>query len=406
MLTFSGLQDEVKRRALRSQAGTEFDIAVKNAINSSLFRVSREAPWRVMRRKAYFDTITSYTSGSGSVSVTLSSSSWSVTGANLFTDKIQIGRKVKFGTDSGFYTIRTIHSNSSSNLDRLYKGVTSTGTTYEILPQEEYTIPMQAGHRMFLWHEAYGYPFKMTYIPDQTFFESSAYLTEKSTPEYYRMWGEDMISTQVTTATFISIQSSSASDTLTNITIFGNIAGYPASETMTTSATNATGVITSTNLFDSVERIAVSSATNGRITVKSITGDYTVAVIPQGNNTAVIRNKVQLYPLPTTVFPVNVYYYKDPLPLTNGGDIHELGGDFDEAVILFATAKLKYQDNQLEGDRFAQMYMDEVKSLRRTNMDKIDWFPTLKRPYSREDEVSPTLKYRQIGPNFGPSSRY
>lgn len=408
MLTFSELQNEVKRRALRNQSGTEFDTAVKNAINASLFRVSREAAWRVMRRTTHFDTVTSYSSASGSATVTQSSTAWSITGANFFTDNIHIGCKVKFGTDDGYYDIREIHAYSSSSIDRKYEGTSSTGTTYEILPQMEYTIPMQAGHRMFLWHEDYGYPYKMKYIPDQEFFDSSAYLTTKSTPTHYRMWGENMVETQVLSAANITMMSSAVSDSKTNVTIFGDVSGYPCSETVALNTTSGTTVMSTTNKFESIERISVGSTTSGRITIATPTsaGGHVIAVIPPGATSGVIRKKVQVYPLPTRVFPINAHYYKDPFPLINDEDVHEMGGDFDEAIILLAVAKIKYQDDQKEADRFMSLYRDEIRILRKTNIDKIDWFPTLnRRTGSKDIFVHSNLAYRQIGADFGPATR-
>jgi len=404
MLLFGELINEVKRRALRDQSGTEFDTAVKNAINSSLFRISRECPWRVMRRKTYFDTVPSYTSTTNA-SVSNSSTCVTLTGATLHTEKIEIGRKIGFGTDSGYYTIRAIHTNSGLVIDRLYEGTTSTSTTYEIYPQEEYTIPMQTGHRMFLWHEDYGYPYKLEFLTDQDFFYSSAYRTTKGIPTHYRMWGEDNVITQVPSATKLAVMSSTSSDTKTNIVIIGEIDGYPANETIALDSSDATDSATGASIFNKVERVMATSPTNGYVTVKSQLGDYTISVIPQGDTGSIMRKKVQLYPLPTRVFPINAYYYKDPLPLYNDDDIHEMGHDFDEAIILLATAKLKYQDDQKEGDRFYGMYKDEMRSLRKTNMDKIDWFPILGRSFSRRDAIRPILRYGQIGPNYGPSTR-
>lgn len=60
MFTFKDLQDEVKRRALRNQAGTEYDEEIKNLLNTSLLRISREAKWRTLRRKTKFTTVKLY----------------------------------------------------------------------------------------------------------------------------------------------------------------------------------------------------------------------------------------------------------------------------------------------------------------------------------------------------------
>jgi hypothetical protein len=119
--------------------------------------------------------------------------------------------------------------------------------------------------------------------------------------------------------------------------------------------------------------------------------------------------KIQLYPLPQTVYPIQVQYYKDPWRLVNDGDIHELGADFDEAIILLATAKIKYGQNQAEGDKYFGLYKDEIKTLRRTNMDtNLDWTPRLLRPSESKNRGSGFLhryvSYGQLGGYFGHSS--
>jgi hypothetical protein len=97
-----------------------------------------------------------------------------------------------------------------------------------------------------------------------------------------------------------------------------------------------------------------------------------------------------------------VQYYKDPYRLVGDDDIHELGQDFDEAIILLSVAKIKYQENQTEADRWYQLYQDEVRNLKKNNMDKIDWLPVLLRPNQGNNDrlVVKNLSTRQVGPNF------
>ncbi len=403
MFTFKDLQDEVLRRAIRNQSGTEYTEEIKNVINTSLFRIAREANWRVLRRKTFFNTKTSYTSGTNFVTVTNSSTAVSLTSTacNLWTDKIEVGRKVAFGTDSWDYEIRAINSNTNFVIDMAYRGTTSTATTYEIYPQSEYNLPIQVNHRSFLWHEDYGYPFLMYYVPDQTFFSSNNDLVEENTPLMYRMWGENTVMAQPPTATPLLVTWSSSTDVSCQITVFGNVSGYPNSENITVNSSKTTLE------FESVERIAKDRLTYGTLTVTSSRGSYTVAVLPAGDTTATIKySKVQIFPLPTRVFPINVYYYKDPYRLVNDDDIHELGQDFDEALIVLSVAKIKYQDSQAEGDRWYQMYQDEIRTLRKTNVDKIDWIPTLQRPSAGRSNqyVTSQLLFRQVGGNYGPVS--
>jgi hypothetical protein len=49
-------------------------------------RLGREAYWRNLRKKTTFNTITSYTTGSGAVAVTNGSTIVTITGATLITD--------------------------------------------------------------------------------------------------------------------------------------------------------------------------------------------------------------------------------------------------------------------------------------------------------------------------------
>jgi len=74
---------------------------------------------------------------------------------------------------------------------------------------------------------------------------------------------------------------------------------------------------------------------------------------------------------------------------------------------LLATTKIKSEESQKEAATFYQLYVDEIRSLRKINADKLDWFPTLLRPQSgsRDARVRPNLFYRQAGPLFGPASR-
>jgi hypothetical protein len=295
-------------------------------------------------------------------------------------------------------------------LKKAYAGTTISGTgTYSILGQEEYVLDPQVSHRCFLWHEEYGYPYKLHFLTDQDFLGSSVDRETESTPEAYRMWGEDWAREQPKQASTLSISSSETADTNIEVTVFGIVSGYPDFETITTNASNGTTSVAGLKSFTSIERVTKASSSTGRITVTSDSGNTTVAVLPVGDSTSGIQyKKVRLYPLPDEVIPVNVWYYKDPWRLVNNNDIHELGDEFDESIILLATAKMLQSDNKFEADATMREYRRELNSLRRTNVDKIDWFPKLERPWLAVSRtlVHRNLSFRQIGSHFGPSCRF
>jgi hypothetical protein len=260
-----------------------------------------------------------------------------------------------------------------------------------------------------MWHEEYGYPYKMNYITEQDFIESNSTIPDKGVPTHYRQWGSDMILEQPKAASVMRISSSSASDLNIPVTVFGIVSGYPDYEIITTNATDGTTAVSGKKSFTTVERIVKSAATVGRITVDCNTANTTVAVLPVGDTTnGIIYTKIQLWPLPNSVFDMNVNYYKSVARLVNTGDVHELGSQFDEAIILLSTCKIKAQDNQSEATGFYNLYTDEIKNLRKTDMDKIDWMPQLKRAGQSSNAdlgVRPNLRYRQVGSNYGPYSR-
>lgn len=400
-MTFKDLQDELKRRATVNEGGTTFDTAIKNLLNFSLHRLAREAKWRVLRRDSSFDTVTTYDEGTGAVTVTEDSKNVTVTGATFLTDNIQPGRLVSLNESSKTFTIKTVTGETTFTVDINYDTTTDTAGSYSIYPQMIYNVPIQASHRIFLWHREWGYPYQLTYMTDQDFFGQG--IDDKTTgvPKVYRMWGTDMVINQLKEASAITVVSSSASDTTPKVTIFGIVSGYPDYETITlTGTTNAVG----SKSFTSVERVVKDASTTGRITVTGNSGNTTVAVLPTGDTTeGIVYRKISLYPLPNTVFPMQVYYYKDPYRLVNDADVHELGEDFDEALLLLATSKLKHEQNQKEGDKFYALYKDEVQSLRKTNVDKFDFFPTLEKPKnSRIGRIPSVFSPSQVsGGNWG-----
>lgn len=410
-LTYSDLQNEVARRATKDQGGTQFTTAIKNAINFSLKRICREALWRPLRRETTFDTETSYTTGSGGGTFTNASKSVTMVGATLITDNIQVGRLVKLSGSTTLFTIKTITGETTFTIDQNYGGTTVSGTgTYEILPKEEYNLPIQSTHRLFMWHEGCGTPTMVNFVTDQDFYSAGVSREETGIPTNYRMWGYNMVIEQPLEASVVTISSSSTADTSISTTVFGTVGGYPDSETITTNGSDGTTAVAGSKSFTSIERFVKAASSTGTITATTNSANVTVAVIPTGDQTSGVNySKISLYPLPSSVIPVHVNYYKEVYSLVNSGDVHELGGDFDEAIILLSTSKLDYETNKIEADRFFALYQNELKSLRQQNVDKPDWFPRLLRAKesrsnrNRDFAVTPFLTSRQFGSFFGPS---
>ena len=403
--TFSELQAQVKRRGTRGQSGTEFDQAAKDLVNSSLFAIARATPWRPLRRQEIFDTVAEYTTGT--MSATNGSKSFTGTGLLFVTNDIRPGRRFSVTGSGKIFTIETVTGEDAFTATLAFDGTTASGLSHTVFGQEEYNLPIQTGRVGFLWHENFGFPFVLRYIPSQNFFETSIPLDDSNTPTHYRMWGEDWVDQQPRADSVLRVFSSDSADQSRSIVIHGTVSGIPDREDISTDGSDGTTPVSGSKTFDagSIERVSKSSSTTGRITVDSNGGTVNVATLPVGNATAgIMFKKILLWPYPQDVFPINVWYYKDPWRLVDGNDIHELGADFDEAVILLAVAKIKYENSQKEGDKWFAMYKDELRSLRKLNGDKLDYVPDLRRPRRSgvSDSLHPHLSFSQLGGLFGP----
>lgn len=503
--SFSDMQSEVLRMALRNQSGGQYTIAIQNAINMAMWTIARENKWRSLRRKASFNTITTYFNGSangltinamnainyanstvawptgqGPASCATNSNVFSVAGATFISDGIQVGRWIKFDGSVYYFKIASITSETSGTLNQVYDGPTSTGLGYAIMPQEEYTLPIQIGHSCFLWHRKYGMPKVMEYVPSFDFYKAGVLDILTNIPVAYRMWGVDAAIQQPINPSTMTISSSSSSDTNIAVTVFGNVNGYPDYEIITTNSNNGTTTVSGVKLFSFVERIVKNQSTVGQITissnysantysfnvsgitnppavgdtysnngvtftityvcvtgqpgsmtgkftmtgsstplasgnltkVSSTTGDTTIAfssysqqqvtvgVLPIGiTTTGPMYQKIQVYPLPNWIFPIYVYYYKLPYQLINPNDVPEIGEDFTQAIILLAVARLKAEQNQAQDSaNFMQLYQQEINSLKKSNIDKIDWKMVLKNPgEDSNDQYTGGLRFSQIG---------
>lgn len=397
---FSDLQSEVLRRALRDQGGGQFTSAIQNAINLSMWRIARDAKWRTLRRTSTFNTVTTYSTGANTATLNNGSINFSISDALLLTNDIRIGRYIKFNGSVIYFKIATITGETTGTLDQVWDGTSTTTAAWSVSPQEEYVLPIQVGHSAFMWHRKYGMPKIMKYVPAFDFYAAGVLDILTNIPVAYRMWGVDSCLEQVKAPSVMTISSSVSTDKSISVTIFGIVSGYPDYEVINTNGSDGTTSVNGLKSFSSVERILKNQSTTGRITITANTAHTIVGVLPVGETTTgPMYTKVQVYPLPNSVFPVNVNYYKLPYQLINDGDVPELGEEFSEAIILLASAKMKAEQNQTaDAQNFMNLYMDEIKSLKQTNLDKIDFKAILKPAGENdEDQYQGGLRYAQIG---------
>ncbi len=327
--TFLDLQTEIKRRAFKDQSGTTFTTAAKSLANAAQLTLSREFPWKSLRRI-------------GSISA-----------------------------------------------------VVSTNT---------YNLPIDFGRGGFFYHEGFGHPYVMQYTMPQDFFESGVSLTQTGIPTHYLKWGFDNVITQPSSASVIQISSSSSSDTNIEVTIYGTVSSFPDFEKITTNGSNGTTAVNGSKSFSAIERITVEQSRIGRITCTTNATAVTNATLPVGDTAnAFWYQKVRLWPEPAASLTINVHYYKRPFKLVEDEEVHELGPDFDEAIILLATHKAMTGERQKDdADRFWVSYQQELKNLRHFFADELDHTIIREKRHRRDtDRFVAGARFSQFGSNFG-----
>jgi hypothetical protein len=333
----------------------------------------------------------------GTVSITNGLKALTFVGSNIVTAGVQIGRRIKIG--STLYEIDSITGENAATIKLPFAESTVSGGTFTIMGQEFYNLPIQTSQPAILWTETDGYPEVLSYVTDRDWLETEIDYDDSDVPDMYRMWGEDCVQNQPRAASVMT-SVSSTTDTA-QVTFFGNVSGYPDSETITL---NGITPVATTKSFTSIERITKDATTAGRVTITANAGTTTIAVLPVGDTAnAYMYKKIQVFPLPDDIYEIHVAYYKEVQRLVGDDDIHELGQDFDEAIILLATAKLQAEQSKEDVKTFFSMYENEIKILKRKNTDRLDWLPRLGRPFSKGAAgFHPFLSYRQVGPKFGP----
>ncbi|WP_238837393.1 hypothetical protein, partial [Xylella fastidiosa] len=84
---------------------------------------------------------------------------------------IQPGRFISIEGSNTTFKIATITGETTLTLNQVWDGSTTTTADYSILPQEEYTLPIQVGHSAFFYHRQYAAPFVLNYKPAQEYFQ-------------------------------------------------------------------------------------------------------------------------------------------------------------------------------------------------------------------------------------------
>lgn len=164
--------------------------------------------------------------------------------------------------------------------------------------------------------------------------------SDTGTSRIYVLQGYEYVRAQPSTATTVSIVSSSAADTTQAVRINGLVSGAPTSESIslngTTSAAGSTtwdaGTVNTLTIFSAVK----NATTTGRVTVTS--GSDTLAIIPP-SLFAEERQPIFLWPEPSAANTMRGHALRRPRKMVNAEDFPDYPPEWHELVVIGAAVK-------------------------------------------------------------------
>lgn len=276
----------------------------------------------------------------------------------------------RFSNDAYFEILRRFNWDT---IDPDYSFPTVAGT-------QDYVLPNNFKKEIYLYDTT-----NLRYIP----YISLAQLVEKF-PESISTQGlveqytifPDVVRTQPTSASTLSIVSSSASDTTQQVRVKGTDSNDVEIEESVT-LTGTVAAVT-TNSYKEIRSISKSATTVGRITITSNSGVVTNAILSLTDLDYKVT-KIRLHSIPNSVITYKLPYHINPYPLVNDMDTPII--DCAEGIELGATMRAwRYKRQFQKAQEFERLFekwindviWDKENQPNRTNLLN-------PKPYSRED---------------------
>lgn len=245
---------------------------------------------------------------------------------------------------------------------------------------QDYAMPSNFGKELSVYDATNKIP--LDHIDYQLLIEQFVdSISSQGTVERYTIFSSP-VRKQPTSASTLSITSSSALDTTQTIRIKGTDSnGVELDESVTVTGTSAA---VSTNTYLKVRSITKSATTTGRITITSNAAAVTVAIMSPADLDYRVKI-MRLHEVPSSVLTINVPYIILPYPLSNDYDTPVL--DCSDVLELGTTAKAwRYKRQFSKAMDFQNLYEQGIQTLiwDKENQPNQPHFFNPK-PYSRND---------------------
>lgn len=222
--------------------------------------------------------------------------------------------------------------------------------------QNYIVMPLDFDSAMNVWHEQYTNEELMEIMSLKDFRSLDKNTSLTGNPERVAFAPSTGILAQPSSASQITVYSSSTTDKTQHISIYGISNGLPYNESV---QLDNTGYALTTATFTRVDKVTKSASTVGRISVESNVGTVTVATMPAG----LLSNSLEytlmyMYPYSSTAISMYMDYFRKQYWLEDDFDVTLLGDDFDEAILLYGDWLLTQNEERLV------QYKDMIKDLK------------------------------------------
>lgn len=189
-------------------------------------------------------------------------------------------------------------------------------------------------------------------------------MNDSGTPYYYSMYGYSQTKGQPSSASVITISSSSASDATGSekVRISGIVDGVEDTELLTL---NGTSDVVGTKQFTEVRQLVKNTTTAGIVTVTANAAAVTLAEIPADFYVKEYQ-PIYLWQKPSGAFNYVLRGFRKPKPLVNAEDSPELPSEYHELVKIGAVIR-GHADlfrNSVADSLFKREYLPKLSKLK------------------------------------------
>ena len=195
-------------------------------------------------------------------------------------------------------------------------------------------------------------PFRLFSVDEDLFDMKIPNPQSTGNPQIITLFDHIGVENQPSSASVITVVSSSSSDTSQTIVVRGTVNGEDDVEEISLNGTsNAAG----TKSFTAITAISKSDVTVGRVTVTTNSGAVTNVTIAPQEKTPFFR-RARLYPEPDSTITITVKHYSQPPILTKAYDTTQIPDRWDYVIDQYAFAFALQAKGQDQGTEFQTQF--------------------------------------------------